>query len=193
MLQRAVKFTSAMPFVNPSRAPPSVVQLQGGRFMNSDIPTQNAVFLTTGIISECALVTATESSPPSYGVPGAAVRRVKLRPFAVEFERAAAFFGHFLDTKGSDEYLGPIYNNGLAFVTRKEGTNKCRLSLTVSIVCANFWVPAASAVVPSTSHLLASSPTTGRSGGGATRVSKSASKGRPATAYPQSLSFDDEG
>ena len=138
LLQRAVKFTSAMPFVNPSRAPPSVVQLQGGRFVNGDIPTQNAVFLTTGIISECALVSPTESSPPSYGVPGAAVRRVKLRPFAVEFERAAAFLGLFLDTKGSDEYLGPIYNNGLAFVTRKEGTNKGRLSLSVSIVCADF-------------------------------------------------------
>jgi hypothetical protein len=118
-----------MPFVNPSRAPISVVRLQGGRFVGGDSPAQNVVFLTTGIITECALHNAVEGWSPVVGVPGASVRRIRLLPFAVEFERAAAFFGNFLDTEGTDKYGGPLYDNGLTFVTRKEGANKCGLFL----------------------------------------------------------------
>ena len=125
MLQRAVKFSSAVPFVNPSRAPLSLVQLQGGRFVIPQLGSQNAVFLTTGVITECALVNAAGGWSSTVGAPGAAVKRMKLRPFTVEYERAAAFLGSFLDTKGGEEFPGPIYNNGLAFATRKEGAGKC--------------------------------------------------------------------
>jgi hypothetical protein len=99
------------------------VELQGNRFVISGTRKQNALFLTTGIVTECFLVKPTESSKASANAPpGALVRRIKVIPFCVEFERAAAYFGNFLDIQGTQEFGGPIYASGLAFTTRKEGT-----------------------------------------------------------------------
>jgi hypothetical protein len=45
-------------------------------------------------------------------------------PFTTEFERAGAYFAAFLDTQVGEEFGGPIYNDGLAFLSRKESANK---------------------------------------------------------------------
>jgi hypothetical protein len=124
LLQRAVKFVSATPFINPSRAHPALVELSGNRYIIGKAPTQNAVFLTTGIVTECALVQPTESWSAAVGSTGPPVKRVKLMPFTAEFERAGAYFATFLDTPVAEEFGGPIYNNGLAFLSRKESANK---------------------------------------------------------------------
>jgi hypothetical protein len=190
LLQHAVQFSSAMPFVNPSRAPLSVVCLQGGRFVSSETPVQNAVFLTTGIITECSLLSSAESWSPVVGVPGASVQRIRLRPFSAEYDRAAAFFGNLLNTNKSDDYGGPFYDGGLTFVTRKEGANKRPSFLLPSLAFLIFKIAAAS--MSSSSQLLASSPTAGHSRPPAVRAQKHGKIDPQVILYPQSLSFDDE-
>jgi hypothetical protein len=179
-----------MPFVNPSCAPLSVVCLQGGRFVSSETPVQNAVFLTTGVITECSLLSSAESWSPVVGVPGASVRRIRLRPFSAEYDRAAAFFGNFLNTNKSDDYGGPFYDGGLTFVTRKEGANKRSSFLLTLLSFLIFKIAVAS--MSSSSRLLAPSPTAGHSRPPAARAQKYGQIDPRAILYPQSLSFDDE-
>jgi hypothetical protein len=124
LLKRAVKFASASPFINPSRASPLLTSLHTGRYVIAERRTQNAVFLTTGLITECSLVNAVGTWASSGAASGPPVKRIRLRPFSVEFERAAAYFGCFLGLGDSEEYGGPVYNEGLSFGTRKEGATK---------------------------------------------------------------------
>ena len=129
LLGRAVRFTAVLPFVNPTRAALSAVKLEGRKYVVQGVKGNNyegvnVVFLTTGIVTECAIVKPASSWAPLGGPPGSPVRRVRLRPFAIEFERMVAFLGNFLDLEKTKSFNGPISNNGLGFSTRKEGARK---------------------------------------------------------------------
>jgi hypothetical protein len=119
-----VNFDAAYPFVNPARARLSTMKLDGKRYVAQGADTaeasgQNTVFLTTGVVTDCALVTPTASWVSRTGQEGPLVKRIRLRPFAMEYERTAAFLGNFLDIGKSKVYVGPIYHTGLAFATHK--------------------------------------------------------------------------
>ena len=88
------------------------------------IDGQNAVFLTTGIVTECAILNPASSWVQGGGQTGPPVKRIRLRPFAIEYERTVAFFGNFLDVDKSNCFGGPIYGNGLSFSTRKDTVRK---------------------------------------------------------------------
>ncbi|KAM6490024.1 hypothetical protein JOM56_014603 [Amanita muscaria] len=124
LLKSAVKFSVSYPFVNPSHAPLSIIKAESGKLLvkdsESDFDGQNVVLLTTGIVTECALVNTVPTWGATLGTPGPPIKRLKLRPFTVEYERAVAYIGNSLGVK-STNYAGPIYNNGLAFTTRKAG------------------------------------------------------------------------
>ena len=71
-LEAAVKFTSCLPFVNPSRASPDLVVSEGGKICfngeNSN-KGKNAVFLTSGLIVESSLkIPADSTITPGYQV-----------------------------------------------------------------------------------------------------------------------------
>lgn len=135
LLKRAVQFVSASPFINPSRAPTSLIEMHNGRYVIGKARSQNAVFLMTGIVTECALIKPT-TSWSSLGSPAKMIKRIKIRPFSVEYERAAAYFATFLNTHGASEFGGPIYNNGVGFTTRKEGSNAGKLISKPTWSCA---------------------------------------------------------
>jgi hypothetical protein len=123
LLEKAVKFEAEFPFVNPSRAPLSTVKETGGQFLinKGDCCGQHAVFLTTGVVTECALVKPTLSSGPPGGPPGPPVKRIKLRPFTIEYERAVSFIGNHLNIQEFKTFAGPIYPQGISLATQKEG------------------------------------------------------------------------
>jgi hypothetical protein len=129
LLAKAVNFIAVLPFVNPARAPLLTVKLEGRKYVvqgpaGNKFEGLNAVFLTTGIITECCLIKPAGSWSPGGGQDGPAVKRVRLCPFVVEYGRTAAFLGQFLDIEKTGEFSGPVYNNGLVFTTRKEGARK---------------------------------------------------------------------
>jgi len=129
LLENAIKFTAVLPFVNPARAPTSSVKLEGKKYVvqgptGNNFEGFNAVFLTTGVVTECSLLTPTPSWLSAGGQQGPAVKRVRLRPFAIELEWTLAFLGHFLDISKTNTFGGPMSTNGLGFSTRKEGTRK---------------------------------------------------------------------
>lgn len=166
------------------------MELQGGRFVIGKARAQNAVFLTTGIITECALIEGVATWAPANSSPGALVKRVRLRPFTVEYERAAAYFGTFIDTKGSQEYGGPIYNTGLQFASRKEGADKGECFHICMEIGANNLEPAP---LPLKTTLLAASPTAGASRNTKNKQSQNSEPvGKRHIDYPASMSFDSE-
>jgi hypothetical protein len=143
LLEKAIKFTAILPFVNPARAPTSSVRLEGKKYVvqgttGNKFEGLNAVFLTTGVVTECSLVMPTPSWVSAGGQQGPAVKRVRLRPFAIELERTLAFWGHFLDISKTNTFGGPMYANGLGFSTRKEGARKPGISLLSSISINSF-------------------------------------------------------
>ena len=115
-LRSAVRFTESLPFVNPSRAPLSTVQRDGDRVIlaNALFRKQSAVFLTTGVVSYCQLITPGNSlTTGNYKI-----KQILLCPFGVEYERASAFIGGALDI---DDYVGQLSDGNLVFATRGEG------------------------------------------------------------------------
>jgi hypothetical protein len=119
LLINAIQFQYSYPFVNPSRAPPSIVRLEHGRFVlrNPGYMGQNAVFLMSGLMMECSLISGTSS----YGSLIPNVKRIRIMPFTTEYECAVAYFGHHIDMSASDSFVSPIYRNGVVFASKKEG------------------------------------------------------------------------
>ena len=75
---------------------------------------QSAIFLTTGVVSQCQLIAAGNSlTSGNYKV-----KQILLCPFGVEYERAGAFFGNALEVK---DYVGQLFDGNLVFMTRGEG------------------------------------------------------------------------
>ena len=124
-----MRFEVDLPFINPARASLSTVRLDSKRYVVQDAKRPeanglNAVFLTTGIVTECSLINPTTSWAPREGPVGAPVKRIRICPFSIEYERTVAFLGNLLDIEQSKSYNGPIYSNGLGFATRKESLRK---------------------------------------------------------------------
>lgn len=81
---------------------------------NTEGRRQTAVFLTTGVVSECNLVT-----PAYFGNTTTYMgRRICIYPFHTEYQRAVAYIGNTL--KHRQSYLGPLFNGTLSFSTRKD-------------------------------------------------------------------------
>jgi hypothetical protein len=190
LLELAVKAAELYPFVNPARAALSSVRLDGQRYVIQGVsPTivtgQNAVFLTTGVVTECALVTPVASWTSAAGQVGPLVKRIRIRPFVLEYERTVAFFGNYLDIGDTNSFGGPVYNNGLGFTTRKDNARKG--DKFIGIVHAKRTDHCLS--VPE-SRFLASTPTkTGIVSKRKQNLGTSSSRG----GYPDCLRFDDDG
>jgi hypothetical protein len=111
--RKAIRFVSAPPFINPSRASPALVVREVDRIMLAN-RRQTAVFLTTGIVTECQLIT-----PGYFGNTSTYLGcRICIYPFHTEHQRAAAYIGMALNHK--KQYSGPLYNGALSFSTRKD-------------------------------------------------------------------------
>jgi hypothetical protein len=139
LLELAVKAAEVYPFINPARAALSSVKLDGQHYViHGASPTaamgQNTVFLTTGVVTECALVMPVASWTSAAGQVGPLVKRIRICPFVLEYERTVAFFGNYLDIGDSKSFGGPVYNNSLGFSTRKDNAQrgKKRSSLPVT-------------------------------------------------------------
>ena len=192
LLASAVRFSTVLPFVNPARAALAAVKLEGRKFVvqgvkGNNFEGVNAVFLTTGIVTECTIVNPATSWAPLGGPPGSPVRRVRLRPFAIEYERTVAYLGTLLDTEKTKTYAGPVSSNSLSFSTRKDGARK-------GMSCCRFppvFVPSSNLrawpVTNSNTHFLASTPTKNVSGRKNNRSRGSAG------IFPDHLTFDDDG
>lgn len=75
---------------------------------------QSAIFLTTGVVSQCQLIVPGNSlTSGNYKV-----KQILLCPFGVEYELAGAFFGNALEVK---DYVGQLSDGNLVFMTRGEG------------------------------------------------------------------------
>lgn len=197
LLEAAVKFKVALPFVNPARAELSTVQLEGKKYVirgggDNKKQSQNAVFLTTGLVTESALVHSVSSYVPRSGPAGAPVKRIRVRPFSVEYERSAAFFGHFLDINHSKTFAGPIYGNGLGFSTRKESAQKGLFFYSPLLSSVFRYANGLLLAVPSagSDRFLAPAPT--RVAGSSSRASASRTRVISST-YPDHLRVEDVG
>ncbi|KIL57948.1 hypothetical protein M378DRAFT_181472 [Amanita muscaria Koide BX008] len=118
LLRAAVRFTSSLPFINPSRADPNIVLIENGRICLPDSTTRNkpAVCLTTGLLVESSLQTpavCTTNAGTDYKV-----KQVLLNPFSGEYERATAFFG---TAYGVDNFTCQMEDSCIFFTTRREG------------------------------------------------------------------------
>jgi hypothetical protein len=123
----AVKFRFSLPFINPARSPASLVSIDYSKYvLTSDrLRGNNAAFMMTGHVTECALV----NPVPSYegnsffgGAPGPKVKRIRLRCIAIEYERLCAYIGSPLHFKGQRGFVGPTSAGGIVFATRKLGS-----------------------------------------------------------------------
>jgi len=114
-LAAAVKFTTRLPFVNPSRASPDFVVYEGGKISFSGDNTKggkNAVFLTTGLIVESHLKTPTDSTINlGYKVRCSRLFDIvsyvqcdRIRYNKLSYSHSPARFNDFLLT--SERYLG---------------------------------------------------------------------------------------
>ena len=114
--RRAVCFSCALPYINPSRASPSLVVRENDRIVLANVENrrQTAVFLTMGVVSECHPVT-----PGYFGSMSTYLgRRICIYPLHIEYQRAAAFIGMAL--KHEVKYTGPLFNGTISFSTRKD-------------------------------------------------------------------------
>jgi hypothetical protein len=105
-----------LPYINPLRASPALAVRENDRIVlaNTEGRRQTAVFLTTGVVSECNLVT-----PAYFGNTTTYMgRRICIYPFHTEYQRAVAYIGNTL--KHRQSYLGLLFNGTLSFSTRKD-------------------------------------------------------------------------
>lgn len=108
----ALKFVSHAPFINPSWASPEIVVVDKDHLVWADSKV-NAVFLTTGCVSACNLIT------PAAGINNsAAAKKLLLFPIEGLFQDALDFFG--VKFKVS-QAAGQLSNGVVAYSTKKEG------------------------------------------------------------------------
>lgn len=112
LVASALKFTSYAPFINPSLASPDLVAVDKDHLVWED-SRMNAVFLTTGCVSACNLIT------PAPGINNsAAAKKLLLFPIEGIFQDALDFFGYkFKITQAA----GQIANGVVTYSTKKEG------------------------------------------------------------------------
>ncbi|KAF8324384.1 hypothetical protein F5887DRAFT_1086609 [Amanita rubescens] len=111
--RNAVRFQSSLPYINPARASTDLATRDGDRLVLSGPGNrrQNAVFLTTGVVNECQLIT-----PGYFGTSSSYLaRRITIYPLHTEHQRTAAFIGNLLN---HETYLSTLYNGIMSFATR---------------------------------------------------------------------------
>lgn len=124
LFEAAVKFQFSLPFINPARAPSSLVNLEYGKFVISsqEYLGHNAVFLVPGHVMESHLVEgipSVEANNYNNNVPGPLVKRIKVRLLSIEYERFCSFIGTHLPLQGDRAYVGPTSVLGVTFSTKK--------------------------------------------------------------------------
>lgn len=124
LFEAAVKFQFSLPFINPARAPPSLVNFEHGKFVisNHEYFGQNAVFLVPGHVMESHLVDgipSVEANAFNNNMPGPLVKRIKVRLLSIEYERFCSFIGTRLPLQGDRAYVGPTSVLGVTFSTKK--------------------------------------------------------------------------
>ncbi len=112
LVATALKFVSHAPFINPSWASPDIVVVEKDHLVWAD-SRMNAVFLTTGCVSACNLIT------PATGINNsAAAKKLLLFPIEGLFQDALDFFG--VKFKVS-QAAGQLTNGVVTYSTKKEG------------------------------------------------------------------------
>ncbi|KAF8346249.1 hypothetical protein F5887DRAFT_1073897 [Amanita rubescens] len=112
----AVRFDHHAPFVNPSRALPSLVSRENNKLCLTETGFKGkpAVFLTTGLVVESFLQSETKGGINK----DSNVRQIVLQPLSGEYERAVAFIGTTLE---KTEFYCLLEDSCLFFSTRREG------------------------------------------------------------------------
>ena len=132
--RNVVRFASTLPYINPARASPELATRVNDKLMlatDAGLSRQYAVLLTTGVISECQLVT-----PGYFGSSSTQLcRRISIYPLHTEHQRTVAFIRNMLNHEHS--YLGPLYNGVLSFSTRNVSNVLCVLSLITIYTLGN--------------------------------------------------------
>jgi hypothetical protein len=126
LFNSAVKFRFSLPFINPARSPATLVSVDYSKYVltSNKLRGNNAVFMTTGHVTECALVNPVSSYEGNsfFGsAPGPLVKRIRLRCLAIEYERLCAYIGSPLHFKGKRGFVGPTSAGGVVFGTKKQG------------------------------------------------------------------------
>ncbi|KAM6489213.1 hypothetical protein JOM56_015383 [Amanita muscaria] len=129
LFNSAVKFRFSLPFINPARSPANLISIDYSKYVltstsNKLLRGNNAVFMMTGHVTECALVNPVPSFEGNsfFGsAPGPLVKRIRLRCIAVEYERLCAYIGSALHFKGNRGFVGPTSAGGIVLATKKLG------------------------------------------------------------------------
>jgi hypothetical protein len=137
LFEAAVKFQFSLPFINPARAPSSLVNFEHGKFViggtGHEYLGHNAVFFLTGHVMESHLIDgipSVEANAFNNNLPGPLVKRIKVRMLSIEYERFCSFIGTRLPLLQDERaYVGPTSVLGLTFSTKKvdfstDGTGK---------------------------------------------------------------------
>ena len=114
MLLSALEFISYDCFINPSRAPLSLVKKKDDRLVMSDRPDNTAVLLITGLAVDSNLI---EPYKHTYMGNTTRVKRLLLWPFSQEFELAISYIGN---AWGVEHVSIPINGGIFKFSTRKD-------------------------------------------------------------------------
>lgn len=134
----AIQFSQHFPYINPSRASPDLVMREGDHIIlaTGEHRWQTAVFLTTGIVSQCQLV-----EPGWTGSSNATqVRRIALCPFTIEYQHAIAFIGNALALgKDVDTFLGPLSDGNMVFGTRPKNNGGGLASMSPHSIYYYVW------------------------------------------------------
>ncbi|KAF8871922.1 hypothetical protein BD779DRAFT_1680028 [Infundibulicybe gibba] len=109
---RAVQFVAHNSFLNPARIAPSQVVKQTSRYLTCASTRQTAIFISTGAIAVCNLITAVQagSNQSPY-----TVKNVSIFPLTQEYERSISCIGMAFGVK---EFYGPLVGGTLIFSTR---------------------------------------------------------------------------
>jgi hypothetical protein len=114
--RNAIRFKLELPFINPSCASFDLVARESDRLVlaNTGRSLQTAIFLMTGLVSECHLVT------PTYlgNLHTYMARQICIYGFHTEYQRTVAYIGDALNHDST--YYGPLVNGALSFSTRKD-------------------------------------------------------------------------
>jgi hypothetical protein len=112
LVATALKFVGHAPFINPSWASPDLVVVEKDHLVWAD-SRMNAVFLTTGCVSACNLIT------PAAGINNsAAAKKLLLFPIEGLFQDALDFFGVKFNVS---QAAGQLSNGVVTYSTKKEG------------------------------------------------------------------------
>ena len=125
LFEAAVKFQFSLPFINPARAPSSLVNFDHGKFIisnNHEYSSNNTVFLLPGYVMESHLVRGTpsvEANTYNNNLPGSLVKWIKVHLLSIEYERFCSFIGTHLPLQDDRAYVGPTSVLGVTFSTKK--------------------------------------------------------------------------